>query len=117
MLNYGFSTYALHTAELNEPLTPLPVQLGMQETVALTLPEEGRQTLVKKAQVSSLTQEVSLPETVHAPVVQGQQLGTLTVRDGETMVLEVPIQASETVEKLTWWEMYRRMLGMLCLRG
>lgn len=117
MLNYGFSTYALHTAALDEPLMPLPVQLGMQETVALTLPEEGRQTLVKKAQVSSLTQEVSLPETVQAPVVQGQQLGTLTVRDGETVVLEVPIQASETVEKLTWWEMYRRMLGMLCLRG
>ena len=117
MLNYGFSTYALYTAALDEPLMPLPVQLGMQETVALTLPEEGRQTLVKKAQVSSLTQEVSLPETVQAPVVQGQQLGTLTVRDGETVVLEVPIQASETVEKLTWWEMYRRMLGMLCLRG
>ena len=51
MLNYGFSTYALHAVELAEPLMPLPVHLGMQETVALMLPEAGRQVLVKKAQV------------------------------------------------------------------
>ena len=117
MLNYGFSTYALHAVELAEPLMPLPVHLGMQETVALMLPEAGRQVLVKKAQVSGLTQEVTLPEEVEAPVAQGQQLGTLTVRDGETVVLEVPVQAAEAVEKLTWWEMYRRMLGELCFRA
>ncbi|MBE6918388.1 MAG: D-alanyl-D-alanine carboxypeptidase [Ruminococcaceae bacterium] len=117
MLNYGFSTYALHAVEAAEPFAPLSVRLGMQETVALKLPETGRQVLVKKAQIAGLTQEVSLPETVDAPVEEGQQLGVLTVRDGETVVLEVPIQAAESVEKLTWWEMYRRMLGMLCFNG
>ena len=117
MLNYGFSTYALHTVEAAEPFAPLPVRLGMQETVSLKLPESGRQVLVKKAQIAGLTQEVSLPEVVDAPVEEGQQLGTLTVRDGDAVVLEVPIQAAEGVEKLTWWEMYRRMLGMLCFKG
>ena len=114
LLNYGFATYALHTVEAAEPFAPLPVQLGMQDTVALTLPEKGRQVLVKKSQVAGLTQEVTLPESVEAPVAAGQQVGTLTVRDGETIVLEVPVRAAEAVEKLTWWEMYRRMLGMLC---
>ena len=117
MLNYGFSTYALHTVDAAEPFAPLPVHLGIQDSVALTLPESGRRVLVKKAQVSGLTQEVTLPEEVAAPVVQGQQLGVLTVRDGETVVLEVPILAAESVEKLTWWEMYRRMLAELCFRG
>ena len=117
MLNYGFSTYALHTVEAAEPFAPVPVKLGMEKEVALMLPEEGRQVLVKKAQAAGLTQEVTLPETVEAPVTQGQQIGTLTVRDGETTVLEVPVVAAETVEKLTWWEMYRRMLGMLCFKG
>ena len=116
MLNYGFSTYALHTVEAAEPFAPLPVRLGMQDTVSLTLPEDGRKVLVKKAQIASLTQETSLPEMVDAPVVQGQKLGTLTVRDGEMVVLEVPVLAAERVEKLTWWEMYRRMLGMLCFK-
>ena len=117
MLNYGFATYALHTVETAEPLTPLPVRLGMEESVLLTLPQEGRKVLVKKAQIAGLTQEMTLPQEVAAPVAQGQQLGTLTVRDGETVVLEVPIQAAEGVEKLTWWEMYRRLLGALCFKS
>ena len=117
LLNYGFSTYALHTVDAAEPFAPLPVHLGIQDSVALMLPESGRQVLVKKAQVAGLRQEVTLPEEVAAPVAQGQQLGVLTVRDGEMVVLEVPVLAAESVEKLTWWEMYRRMLAELCFRG
>jgi len=117
LLNYGFATYALHTVEAAEPFAPLPVKLGMQDTVALTLPEAGRKVLVQKSQAAGLTQTVALPEQVEAPVAQGQQLGTLTVCSGETVVLEVPIQAAETVEKLTWGEMYWRMLALLCGKG
>ena len=117
MLNYGFSTYALHTVDAAEPFAPVPVKLGMEKEVALMLPEEGRQVLVKKAQAAGLTQEVTLPQEVEAPVAQGQQLGVLTVRDGEAVVLEVPVLAAQSVEKLTWWEMYRRMLAELCFRG
>ena len=114
LLNYGFATYGLYTAEAEEPFAPLAVKLGVEETVPLMLPESGRRTLVKKAQISALTQEVTLPETVEAPVAQGDTVGTLTVRDGETVVLEAPIVAAQSVEKLTWRQMYRRMLGMLC---
>ena len=117
MLNYGFATYALHTVEAQEHFVPLPVHLGMQDEVALMLPEAGRKVLVAKSRISSLTQEVDLPEQVDAPLLRGQQVGTLTVCDGEAVVLEVPIQAADAVEKLTWWEMYRRMLGTLCLKG
>ena len=113
-MNYGFATYGLYTAETAEPLAPLVVRLGVEDAVPLTLPESGRRTLVKKAQLAALTQEVTLPEEVEAPVAQGDAVGTLTVRDGETVVLEVPIVAAQGVEKLTWWQMYRRMLGMLC---
>ena len=34
---------------------------------------------------------------VRAPVQQGQQIGTLKVWRGEFLVLEVPVQAAETV--------------------
>ena len=117
LLNYGFATYALHTVEAAEPFAPMPVKLGVQDTVPLTLPEAGRKVLVQKSQVAGLSQTVTLPEQVEAPVAAGQQVGTLAVCSGEAVVLEVPIQAAETVEKLTWWEMYRRMLGMLCGKG
>ena len=110
MLNYGFSTYALHTVDAAEALPSLPVHLGMEDSVALQLPSAGRQVLLPKSQISSLTQELSLPEQVEAPVGAGQQLGTLTVRSGGAVVLEVPLLAEQAVEKLTWGEMFRRML-------
>ncbi len=110
MLNYGFSTYALHTVTPQEPFAPLSVRLGCEDSVALTLPETGRQVLLSKSQIPALTQEVVLPEQVEAPVAAGTQVGTLRIRCEDAVVLELPIQAADTVEKLTWGEMFRRLL-------
>lgn len=112
LLNYGFSTYALVDVQPEEPLPALPVTLGAADTVALTLPEEGRTLLLEKSQTGGLTQTVELPETVLAPVQAGDTVGTLTVsREGETL-LTVPIVAAEAVEALTWREMTARLLRM-----
>ncbi len=112
LLNYGFSTYALVDVQPEEPLPALPVTLGAADTVALTLPEEGRTVLLEKSRSGGLTQTVELPEAVSAPVRAGDTVGTLTVsREGETL-LTVPIVAAETVEALTWREMTARLLRM-----
>ena len=64
-------------------------------------PAEGL-LLAEKARLQGLEQTVTLPESAAAPVRQGDVLGTLTVtQNGETL-LEVPIRAAETVEKLTF---------------
>ena len=112
LLNYGFSTYALVDVQPEEPLPTLPVTLGAADTVALTLPEEGRTVLLEKSRSGGLTQTVALPEAVPAPVRTGDTVGTLTVsREGETL-LTVPVVAAETVEALTWREMTVRLLRM-----
>ena len=112
LLNYGFSTYALVNVQPEEPLPALPVTLGAADTVALTLPEEGRTVLLEKSRSGGLTQTVELPESVPAPVQTGDTVGTLTVsREGETL-LTVPIVAAETVEALAWREMTARLLRM-----
>ena len=112
LLNYGFSTYALVDVQPEEPLPALPVTLGAADTVALTLPVEGRTVLLEKSRSGGLTQTVELPEAVPAPLQAGDTVGTLTVsREGETL-LTVPIVAAETVEALTWREMTARLLRM-----
>ncbi len=110
LLNYGFSTYALHRADVESPFAPLPVELGAADTVHLKLPEEGRTALLKKGEIANLTQEIALPPSVAAPVEAGQTIGTLTVRSGEQAILEIPILAAESVAELQWSEMLLRML-------
>lgn len=117
LLNYGFSTYGLIHAAPEEPLPPVPVQLGAQGTVQPRVdPAEGL-LLAEKSRLQGLEQTVTLPESAAAPVRQGDILGTLTVtQNGETL-LEVPIRAAETVEKLTFGEMFLRLARTMCFCG
>ena len=110
LLNYGFSTYALADVQPEEPLPALPVTMGEAEQVGLTLPETGVTAVVEKAQASSLEYRVDLPETLAAPIQQGQQVGTLTLCSGDTEVLTVPILAAESVPGRSWGRMFTDLL-------
>ena len=110
LLNYGFSTYALVSAAPEEPLPALPVSMGEAEQVSLTLPEEGVTALVEKARANTLERRIDLPESLTAPVAAGQPVGTLTLLDGETEVLTVPILAAEDVPRRSWGSLFVQLL-------
>ncbi len=110
LLNYGFSTYALVSAAPEEPLPALPVSMGETEQVSLTLPEEGVTALVEKARANTLERRIELPESLTAPVAAGQPVGTLTLLDGETEVLTVPILAAEDVPRRSWGSLFVQLL-------
>ena len=117
LLNYGFSTYALVSAAPEEPLPALPVSMGQAEQVSLTLPEEGVTALVEKGRVSALERRVDLPSSLTAPVAAGQTVGTLTLLDGETEVLTVPILAAEDVPRRSWSGLFAQLVRMATFAG
>lgn len=96
LLNYGFANFAVYTPSA-DALAPVPVTRGRADTVQ---PEMEAQSLViEKAAADGLTTVVDLPESLAAPVAQGQQIGTLRVQDATgATVLETPLCAAETVE-------------------
>lgn len=107
LLNHGFAAYALHTVRPDAPIPPVPVTLGSRAYVQGVL--DGEQTLLlAREDVPSLSQSVSLAETINAPVAQGDALGELTVFSGETVLARIPIVAGEDVAKLTWGELFVR---------
>ncbi len=108
LLNYGFAAYALQTVTPEAPLPELPLILGERECVSLRI--DTAPVLLPKGQISSLRQETQLPETVAAPVKEGDILGTLTLYAGEEVAAELPIRAAETVEKLTFRTALNRLL-------
>lgn len=110
LLNYGFSTYTLVKVTPEEPFAPVPVALGTADTVQPRLAEQGRCLLLPKNRAGELQQSVVIAESLSAPVEKGQKLGELTVSDGTEALLTIPITAAEAVERLTWQEMYARLL-------
>ena len=118
LLNYGFSTYALLHTVPEEPFPAIPVVLGETETVQPCIDPQEAVALLQKSQVGGLSQSVTLAEQVEAPVSAGQELGTLTLTDaaGET-VQSIPIRAAQSVERLTFGTMLRRMLSAAFFAG
>ena len=115
LLNYGFSAYALTSVRPNEPLLPVEVVLGRQETVQ-PIPKGECKILLEKSKVGSVTTEIQLAESVEAPVEEGQKLGEIVVYvDGERRD-SVDLVASRGVERLTVWDIFKGLIGCLFLQ-
>lgn len=117
LLNYGFSAYALVSAAPEEPLPALPVTMGETDSVSLTLPPEALTAVVEKAQAAALERRIDLPESLPAPVRQGQQVGTLTLCSGDTELMTVPILAAEDAAGRSWGRMFTDLLRMAVFAG
>ena len=114
MLDYGFANYALIQPEAPENAS-IPVKLGVADSVKAVPASDGRM-LIDKGQKSAVITEVVLDEEVTAPVSQGQRLGTMTIKAGEQILAEIPMVAETGVEKLTFWQMYKKLLRKVCMK-
>ena len=109
-LTYGFANYALVTAAPSEPINPIEVVLGRETQVQPVL-TEGAQLLLPKGDAGKISTTVDLPDSVNAPVVEGQELGTLTVLvDGQERT-KLKLVAETGVDRLSLGEIYK---GLLC---
>ena len=113
MLDYGFANFALYEPEIPEDAA-VTVTLGKSSTVS-AIPSESAQLLVEKNQANSITTEVELEPTVTAPVSMGQRLGTLTIKNQEQVLREIPLVAAEPVERLNWGDLTVKILRQIAM--
>ncbi len=112
MLDHGFANYAVIKPELAEA-AQVPVRLGCLDAVGL-VPGNAEALLIDKGQKNLISMDIQLEEEVEAPVSQGQRLGTMTIRAGEQILAEIPLVAEQPVEKLTWGQLFIRLLRKVC---
>jgi len=108
LLDWGFANFMRAAIAPPENILPVPVTGGVETQVEVTcLPPEG--ILIEKGKKDAITQDVILPESVAAPIAEGQELGVIAgCVDGER-VTEYPILAAAGVERMT----FGRALGIL----
>ena len=113
LLDYGFANFENVTAPAPENApTSLPVTGGAEETVGLEY-AAPQKLLVQKGEGGALNAELELPQTLAAPLAAGQQVGTVTVRSGETVLGSWPVTAAGEVQPMTVRLGFERLLAAL----
>ena len=112
LIEYGFANYTLCPA-LDSAIPPVPVEGGEADSVQPGLSGEDG-ILLPKSSAQSLERHVSLPESVSAPVEEGQRLGTLTLSARGEILREIPLTAGASVPRLTSFGVLARLFRTLC---
>ena len=108
LFDYGFANYAIYQP-VGADFEPIRVFGGKQMSVTPSLRAEG--ILVQKSQVTRITEEVRLPQTLMAPVEEGQTVGEIVYcLDGKEVVRH-PVLATGDVERVDFVFLFFRLLS------
>ena len=113
LLDYGFANYTLAQPNPDEAIPPVPVILGVQDTVTPVL-SDTTPLLIEKSLQSTVSTSVEVAQEVRAPVEAGQRLGTMTIQAGGQPLASIPLIAPEPIARRTWWDVTRELLGAVC---
>jgi D-alanyl-D-alanine carboxypeptidase (penicillin-binding protein 5/6) len=99
LLNWGYTAYEeIKLFDANQPVVTPEVWKGAQKTAKL-----GRTqpivVAVPAGSASRLQTQVTRPDPLIAPLVKGQEIGTLKISSGDQALLDVPLVALEAVEQ------------------
>lgn len=112
LLDYAFANYTVCPLRSPDAIPPLKVELGCADCVQ---PEYMgiESKLMEKNKLADVKYEVSLPDSIPAPVSKGQQLGRVTVTSNGDTIATVPLVSADEVKKLNVFGMYINLLEMV----
>lgn len=100
LLDYGFNNFEYKVlGNKGEKVKEINVEKGILKTVQVVF-EKDVGALIPKGQSSSISQTISLSDTISAPISEGENLGKITYSIGENKLLDVNLIAKEEVKKI-----------------
>ena len=103
LLDYGFANYAaVPLPELPDRPLELAVKGSAEQSVPLDYSALPKTVLMEKGAAAELRTELTLPETLKAPVEQGQTVGKASVYAGETLLSEAEVRSAADAPLLTF---------------
>ena len=113
LLDWGFATYGLFTAEAGT-LDPLRITGGVVDEVALAYPRFT--AVLPRSDMAAVEHSVTLPRSLPAPIRAGEAVGKITYTCKGQTLGEVAISATESAEELgfwgIWWRIWKGMVGL-----
>jgi len=101
LLNFGFDNYKLYNyANKDDIIARIPIENGLN-SMADALVQSQASLVVKTADYNYITVTIDMPETIKAPVYQGQKIGEIVFSVRELPVKTVDIVAGQTIDEHT----------------
>ena len=79
----------------------IPVQKGISVSIEAIIKEDGG-ILLKKGEDKDITQTIQLPNSISAPIFEGQHLGEIVYSKGNDILLTAEIVAKSEVKKMSF---------------
>ncbi len=118
ILDYGFANYSMYLPQApDEAFAEIKVKNGMKAAVSTTA-DVSSPFLISKGSDSEITVEVSVPEEIQAPVDAGDIIGKIVYKNADKEVIaEYPITADDSVEQISFWLVFKKILCALVSAG
>ncbi len=110
---WAFDNYAIRTVmKTSTPQGEVKVELAKDKDAIPVYPAEDVTYLMHgDIDTSSIQRVPTLPESIDAPVAEGQILGTMEVKLDDVTIATVDLVAGETLERSSWLEFLRGVKG------
>jgi len=112
LLDWGFANYGLYSSPSGET-DPVEVKGGV-ENVCLTS-YSAFSCVLPKEHIKSVERKFELPEFISAPIQKGDTIGSVIYMSNGTEIGRGDVLAAETVEKMDFFDILKRMLAAFLL--
>jgi len=114
LLSYGYSVSQMYTDENKDALPAQKVEGGVEEMVNLAYAGEFHYLDTAGNNLNDIQKEISLPETIQAPVTEGDAVGEAVYKMNGNRIGSVSIVAAKSVEEAGYLDyLYRIWLRFL----
>ena len=112
LLDYGFANFETRELSLDDALEPIGVEGGMQDAVALSCDDSAYLT-VPKGDGEGVDQLIELPESIPAPVREGDVVGSVRFTLKGEELASFDVIADEAVEEKSFGSIMRLLLSAM----
>lgn len=113
LLDYGFANFSVTQLKAPEDLPKtIKVENGMQGNIGIGC-DVNASIVLDKNSSSKIVSKIDLPESIEAPVVSGQKLGTVTYSLDDNAVKSFEITALQDAEKISFASVFSVLLNSI----
>ena len=114
MFNWGFANCRVFSDDNTDTLPDIPITGGRKTSLSVCYSDSFRY-LDTTGSGETLSKTLDLPDTLAAPVAEGDTVGRAVYFLGDTQVGEVDILAAETIKTLTFKDTFHLLSKVLFL--